>query len=47
MDNTIKILTFTDIATILRCSKTHPENVSAGKVNSLPTSLVWALDVAR
>ena len=32
----IPILTITDVATILRCSKTHVSHVLAGKVRGIP-----------
>lgn len=36
MENTTNILTIKDVAQILRCSKTHAQNVIEGKVNGLP-----------
>lgn len=34
--NDIPILTITDVATILRCSKQHVSNALAGKVPGIP-----------
>ena len=36
MENTSNILTIKEVATILRCSKTHALNVLEGKVRGLP-----------
>ena len=36
MENATNILTITDVATILRCSKTHVSQVLAGKVPGIP-----------
>ena len=36
VETTTNILTIKDVADILRCSKTHAQNVIEGKVNGLP-----------
>ena len=36
VETTTNILTIKEIANILRCSKTHAQNVIEGKVNGLP-----------
>jgi excisionase family DNA binding protein len=36
MENTSKILTITEVAEILRCSKAHVQNVLIGKVRGVP-----------
>lgn len=36
MENTSKILTITEVAEILRCSKAHVQNVLVGKVRGVP-----------
>ena len=36
VENTTNILTIKEVADILRCSKTHAQNVIEGKVNGLP-----------
>ncbi len=36
MENTSNILTIKEVASILRCSKTHALNVLEGKVRGLP-----------
>jgi excisionase family DNA binding protein len=36
VENTTNILTIKEVADILRCSKTHAQNVIEGKVHGLP-----------
>ena len=36
VETTTNILTIKEVADILRCSKTHAQNVIEGKVNGLP-----------
>jgi MarR-like DNA-binding transcriptional regulator SgrR of sgrS sRNA len=36
VENTTNILTIKEVADILRCSKTHAQNVLDGKVHGLP-----------
>jgi hypothetical protein len=36
VENTTNILTIKDVADILRCSKTHAQNVMEGRVRGLP-----------
>ena len=36
MENATNILTIREVADILRCSKTHAQNVIVGKVQGLP-----------
>jgi hypothetical protein len=36
VENTTNILTIKEVADILRCSKTHAQNVIEGRVNGLP-----------